>query len=331
MAQGRECVAQGYDSHAEGRNTLASGEEAHAEGKSTKATSFQSHAEGFNNECHGMDSHVEGRNNIIYKDAIVSHAEGQNVKLSSSLSFAWNGTYDEYKIPSSRKGTFNINPVNGTNGIYIGDKTLSSCFNDIKSDIYDVINTKNYGNDAEIDVSNTIHNNGFISKYSDSITEMNGYSYTDKLELNRMSIYEMSGTYVFDVVACTVYDDSDGVIRKLGYTIVPKEEPNYSSKHRIKIRIVNKTISVYDKDYPENCKEYTFENASYVRFSSETNGFIAKKYNAKFGNATYADANHTHTEYATTESVSNIESSVASLNSDVESIRTDANETKMWF
>lgn len=323
-AEGRETSAFGYNSHAEGWATLAIGHDSHAEGNRTYAGNYQSHVEGYCVSCYAVQSHGEGLSNKIFESATCSHAEGRNVNLSAPYSFAWNGTTATYDIPKARQGTFNINPINGISGIYIGSKTLASyiknnnenSINIANDNIKDIINTKNYSNGDEIDVSNTIHNDGFISKNDGLIKNTSGYSYTDKLELDRMSIYEMSGTYIYDVTACTVYDSSNKVIQKLGCTTTS----NYNSKHQIQIRIVNKTISVYDKDYPENCKEYTFENASYVRFSSETNGFIVKKYNAKFLQ-----------KYATSESVANIESNITSLNSDVKSIRTDTNETKMWF
>lgn len=94
----------GESSFANGHYATAPGPYAHAEGETTKASAYCSHAEG---NC------AETRENDDY-------------------AYAWNGDttksiYNPYF--SHGKGTFNINPMGGTEGFYIGEQTLSAIIN----------------------------------------------------------------------------------------------------------------------------------------------------------------------------------------------------------
>ena len=100
LANGGDTTASGDFSHAEGRRTTASGHFSHAEGNLTTASGNYSHAEGYLSQTKKGDAHA----------------------------FAWNGDNsktedDPYK--SHGPGTFNINPIGGLNGFYIGDRKFS--------------------------------------------------------------------------------------------------------------------------------------------------------------------------------------------------------------
>ena len=101
LANGNEVIASGHSSHAEGNSTTASGISSHAEGNKTTASGHYSHADGY-----------------------LSHT-----KVDDIYAFAWNGDYwktegDPYK--SNGPGTFNINPLGGLDGFYIGEQTLAA-------------------------------------------------------------------------------------------------------------------------------------------------------------------------------------------------------------
>ena len=95
VAIGAGTTASGYFSHAEGANTIASGDFSHAEGTGTTASGY------------------------------FSHAEGISANANDDYSFAWNGdlsiTYN-----SHGRGTFNLNPLGGLSGLWIGESSLAT-------------------------------------------------------------------------------------------------------------------------------------------------------------------------------------------------------------
>ena len=102
---------------ANGNNVTASGQGSHAEGLETVASGVYSRADGMFTEALGPGSYALG----YMTKALPSHRHA----------FVWNGygAISE-KYPSHGEGTFNINPINGVYGFYIGDKTLSETISD---------------------------------------------------------------------------------------------------------------------------------------------------------------------------------------------------------
>ena len=78
---------------------------------------------GVDTTASGNFSHAEG----AYTTAAgySSHAEGVNAKANENYSFAWNGdestTYNSHGI-----GTFNLNPLGGLSGLWIGEQSLAT-------------------------------------------------------------------------------------------------------------------------------------------------------------------------------------------------------------
>ena len=121
LENGQFVNASGYSSHAEGEGTTASGQFSHSEGQGTTASGYYSHAEGYGTTASGHFSHADG-----YESQT---SEGHQ------YSFAWNGDTSVINRYSSHgSGTFNINPVGGTDGFYIGEKKLSEVISDGVSD-----------------------------------------------------------------------------------------------------------------------------------------------------------------------------------------------------
>lgn len=148
-AEGAGTDAPGTASHAEGADTDASGVGSHAEGNFTIASGNYSHAEGDHTLASGTSSHAEGYYAHAYGK--YSHAEGVATQAINDYAFVWNGD-DAVSVgySSHGKGTFNINPVGGISGFYIGEKTLTQIINAVivdrlsaidpdKASVYDLI------------------------------------------------------------------------------------------------------------------------------------------------------------------------------------------------
>ena len=111
LANGDLVTASGSFSHAEGYYTGAYGNFSHAEGEYATASGHGAHAEGYNTYAVGKCSHTDGVNACTQ--------DGDN------YAYAWNG--DENKQYFSHgAGTFNINPKDGLNGLFIGEQTLAA-------------------------------------------------------------------------------------------------------------------------------------------------------------------------------------------------------------
>jgi hypothetical protein len=140
-AEGFETKASGDYSHAEGFETKAIRAASHAEGSYTTASAYASHAEGVNTTASGEVSHAEGSYTTASGEA--SHAEGSYTTASGGAShasgflsvasheasFAWQGSdggYGESPYGSHGNGTYNINPVGGLAGLWIGETNMAA-------------------------------------------------------------------------------------------------------------------------------------------------------------------------------------------------------------
>lgn len=139
-AEGGDTTASHFYSHAEGSFTTASGASSHAEGSNTTASGAYSHAEGEHTTAAGYYSHAEGGFTTAGKSDIrlgrYAHASGFNSYATNTTAYVWNGS--ALDMPSTNmtsygyvspygdhgNGTYNINPVGGLYGFWIGDKTL---------------------------------------------------------------------------------------------------------------------------------------------------------------------------------------------------------------
>lgn len=160
-AEGDSSTASGNYSHAEGYHTIASGESANASGYMTKATGDNAHAEGSSTEASGYAAHAEGDVTVASGD--VSHAGGEHTVASGHASYAigtgttssnlyaftWRGL--EYENPydetphygSHGPGTFNISPVGGTSGFWIGNTNLATILSGVSVQTEEVYGERN--------------------------------------------------------------------------------------------------------------------------------------------------------------------------------------------
>ena len=137
FANGGGVTASVPHSHAEGGDTTASGAYSHAEGETTTASEKSSHSEGEGTTASGINSHAEGVSTTAAGPG--SHAEGivSETREEDKYAFAWNGDdrreYPLFPYVSHGAGTFNINPKDGLNGFFIGERKFSEILAD-KSD-----------------------------------------------------------------------------------------------------------------------------------------------------------------------------------------------------
>ena len=106
----------------QGTNTLATGIASHAEGGSTTAEGNYAHSEGNGTYARGLASHSEGLFTRATERA--SHSSGACALATNSWSFVWSGLERSPYYGSHGVSSFNVNPINGINGFYIGEQTL---------------------------------------------------------------------------------------------------------------------------------------------------------------------------------------------------------------
>lgn len=131
-------VASGLFSHAEGANSIAGsgtrpsvatvpsqsiGFAAHAEGNGTLASGVASHAEGYHTIASGSNAFAGGENSEATQGDTI--AQGFYSKAKDTRSYVWNGERPlSNPYESNGVGSYNINPVNGIHGIFIGTNSL---------------------------------------------------------------------------------------------------------------------------------------------------------------------------------------------------------------
>ena len=111
---GKNCIASGYDAHAEGYIATASGNDSHAEGGNTTASGDSSHSEGSGTTASGDASHAEGDRAVA--NGIRSHAQNFFTIADSA---------NQTVI-----GKLNVSDANDTYALIIGNGTS----NDARSD-----------------------------------------------------------------------------------------------------------------------------------------------------------------------------------------------------
>ena len=132
----------------------------HAEGQGSIAQALAAHAEGCYTLAVGRYSHAEGNQTSAL--AYTSHASGANAKAEHQNSYVWSGGS---LYSSHDAGTFNINPANGANGFYIGDKTLSDIIdNAIKEHDAKILKDIEFDTSSEQDIDYLVNTLSTIIK-----------------------------------------------------------------------------------------------------------------------------------------------------------------------
>ena len=125
-AEGGLTTANGFYSHAEGLSSIASGDQSHATGSHTEAFGANSTTFGLNTSACGAQSIAAGENVVV--EGTDSIALGIAVSSTKNNSFTWNGV-SSATYRDLYDGSFNVNPVSGTDGFYIGGVSLNTHLN----------------------------------------------------------------------------------------------------------------------------------------------------------------------------------------------------------
>lgn len=126
---GTRTTGYGEYGHAEGLNTSVEGTASHAEGGGTTAKNTYSHAEGYHTLTDGKYAHAEG----YYTKAtgMASKSGGGTGWASNDFAYVWSGQTNNINqqatwYGSHGVGTFNVNPVGGLDGFWVGNNKLGS-------------------------------------------------------------------------------------------------------------------------------------------------------------------------------------------------------------
>ena len=113
-----------YGSLAQGTNVTASGAYSHAEGERATASGRASHAEGIATRASGEASHASGVN--VYATQRATFGAGVSVNGTNSASFVWSGQETSPWYGTHGKGSFNVDPIGGIAGMWVGNDALLS-------------------------------------------------------------------------------------------------------------------------------------------------------------------------------------------------------------
>ena len=121
MAFGSDSHAAKQYSFAEGAGSIAHGKYSHAEGIGTIA-GYAAHAQGINTKALGINSFTAG----LDVSAVGSNSICMGAKSSGGHdgTFTWGGNGFEQVYESHGIGSFNVNPLGGAGGFYIGNQRI---------------------------------------------------------------------------------------------------------------------------------------------------------------------------------------------------------------
>ena len=144
LAHGTKTSAFGYVSHVEGQYTQTGLPDEIGNDLSRQTYGAFSHAEGDSTSAIGLASHADGRHTITRAD--YSHTDGvRSESLSNDdYSYVWSGVNNEQanNYPSHGAGSFSINPKEGTNGFFIGDRSFADYLSEVGEDVNEQIARK---------------------------------------------------------------------------------------------------------------------------------------------------------------------------------------------
>lgn len=169
-----------------------------------------------------------------------SHAAGYHAMANNDYSWVWNGDTNVNNYSDTRTGTFNINPVDGASGFYIGNQSLQDYLDGVQPDLsnYSITingdeqtldSNPNFTIDIPPDLSaNTITINGEAHTLGENPTyildkiekEISNNGLTIKLSIDKNELYFSSSTANTTNYIVLPQSDYD----KLGKIIIYVEE-----------------------------------------------------------------------------------------------------------
>lgn len=157
-------------------------------------------ANGWSVTASGTGSRAEGADSTALADYSNASGISSKTRKGDDYAFAWNGdelsiTEDYPYYTSHGVGTFNINPVGGLNGFYIGEQTLSSVISDVvtnkadKAEVDSAIHTVREDNEQTRQIVTTWEN--FLDGSNVVFSITNYLSGTYSLDAAKMTIKEL--------------------------------------------------------------------------------------------------------------------------------------------
>ena len=136
---------------------------------------------------------IHGKNSQITEGTVGGIALGLSAHANKDNSFVWNGSADTFDYSSHVVGSFSINPVNGVNGVYIGEKTLSDIIHsNVETSAKSILNTLGT---VSTDLSNNLSDEIVRAKAQENIlstnilTEISNRTSADTQLSNNLTVY----------------------------------------------------------------------------------------------------------------------------------------------
>lgn len=133
IAIGEQTIASGANSLAAGWQTDASGVSSFTAGRQSRSIGNYSVAIGNNTVASNTYSIAEGNGSVAF--GAQSKASGFMATTIHRNSYVWNGDTSISNYQSHGIGTFNVNPVSGMNGFFIGSQNIGGVVSSLDSKI----------------------------------------------------------------------------------------------------------------------------------------------------------------------------------------------------
>lgn len=130
-----------------------------------------------------------------------SYVIGYNAYDKAQNQWVWNGNTSETYQAKGSTGTFNVNPVNGISGFYVGLSSLNDYHNELKNSL----SINNYYDKNEINILSTNLSIDYVNKINALSNEISS-NYVSKNDGNDLSSI---------AVSAAVYEIKQNVINAL--------------------------------------------------------------------------------------------------------------------
>ena len=174
----------------------------------------------------------------------VSNAEahGFNAEAAHSNSFVWNGNRSQNYL-SKGDGTFSLNPAQGKDGVFIGDRTLPEVIREVSPDVRKTLNTGTNSFMYPSDFSNTLRVVGTVSE----LTVEGGVVYVDGVESSGAGVFFRYGTSTDLQPSASIRQESVGKLVLHGdngvFSDMPQMSDSTNSTEVATVGFVNRRVS----------------------------------------------------------------------------------------
>ena len=181
-AEALQTVAMGYNNKAQKQDSIAIGQNNNVAGSPAVAIGKGNNVSCTNGVCIGDTNTISGTNAVAIgtmnkANGDYAIAMGGKARANSDGSFTWSGSnkanivlYPQYF--DHGKGTFNVNPVGGLSGFYIGEQSLNDILSS-KADLSAIpTNTSQLSNDSGFTTKTYV--DGIVGDINSALDAING-------------------------------------------------------------------------------------------------------------------------------------------------------------